>query len=222
MKIKRNLEIIKILVNSQKSILNYLRRVIKTKPFNYKTFGVDTEPYISRILIEIFKKNKFIKNENDYKLAPHKNYFPDFELKIPLFAIEYKTGNTVKISKGKWVNCKNSNNDMGTFNMWENKIKKFGGENIYFIFVIYRFDNQRRSIIHVQIAPFYKFLGLNKDGLLKYREKDGNLRPKDFDEKSPINSLKQFNNLFKKTYVYRSRRIIRKHRKMLKLLGFKK
>ncbi len=222
MKNKTNLEAIKILVNSKKTILNHLRRVIKTKSFNYKTFGVDIEDYISDILIKIFKRNKFIKSKNDYKLAPNKNYFPDFELKTtPLLAVEYKAGNTVKISKGKWVNCKNSNNDMGTLNMWEDKIKKFGGENIYFIFIIYRFDNQKKSIIDVQIAPFYKFIGLNKDGLLKYREKDGNLRPKDFYEKSPINSFKQFKDLFEKTRIYRSKRIIKKHQKILKSVGFK-
>jgi hypothetical protein len=73
----------------------------------------------------------------------------------------------------------------------------------------------------VQIAPFYKFLGLNKDGLLKYREKDGNLRPKNFDEISPVKSFDQFKKLFKKTVIYRSRRIIKKHQTILKSLGFK-
>ena len=93
------------------------------------------------------------------------------------------------------------------------KIKKYGNENIYYIFIVYKIDNRNKSIIDVQIAPFYKFLGLNSDGLLKYREKDGNLRPKDFDEISPIKSFGQFKKLFEKTVIYRSRRIIKKHQR---------
>jgi hypothetical protein len=190
--------------------------------FNYRTFGVDIESYISDILIKIFKKNNFIKNKRDYKLAPDKNYFPDFELKTtPSLAIEYKSGNEIKLEKGKWVICKNSNNDMGTLNTWLTKIKKFGSENIYYVFVIYKLNNITKEITDIQIAPFYKFIGLNRAGLLSYREKDGNLRPKDFFEKSPINSFEQFNKLFKKTIIYRSKRIIKKHRLILKSLRSK-
>ena len=220
---KTNLEAIKILVNSERLILKHLKEVIKIKSFNYKTFGVDIEDYISDILIKIFKENKLVKDKNDYKLAPHKNHFPDFELKTsPSLAIEYKSGNVIKLSKGRWVNCKNSNNDMGTLNSWPEKIKKFERENIYYIFVIYKLNKQFKKIIDVQIAPFYEFIGLNKDGMLRYREKDGNLRPKDFYEKSLINSFKQFNDLFKKTCDYRSRRIIKKHQKILRSISLKK
>ena len=218
---EKNLRQIDILIGSRKVIFGHLKEIIKNKFFNYRTFGVDIEPHISSVLIEIFKKRNFIKSEKDYILAPDKNYFPDFELKFsrPL-AIEYKSGNKTKLSKGKWVVCKNSNNDMGTLNTWLQKIKKYGDENIYYIFVVYKIDDKSKNIIDVQIAPFYKFLGLNKDGLLKYREKDGNLRPKDFNEISPIKSFDQFKKLFKKTVVYRSRRIIKKHRTILKSLGF--
>lgn len=216
MKNKTNLEAIKILVNSKKTILNHLKRVIKIKSFNYRTFGVDIEPHISNILVKIFRKRGLIKNSKDYKIAPNKNYFPDFELKkSPSLAIEYKSGNTVKLSKGRQTYCKNSNNDMGTLNMWQKKIKEFGGENIYYIFVIYKFDKKSKNIIDVHIGPFYRFIGLNKEGLLKYREKDGNLRPKDFDEDSPIKSLGQFQELFKKTVIYRCKRIIKKCRTVL-------
>ncbi len=220
---KKNLKQINVLVGSRKIIFDRLRKIIKDNSFSYRTFGVDIEPHISSVLIEIFKKKSFIKSENDYVLAPDKNYFPDFELKFPQpLAIEYKSGNKVKISKGKWGNCKNSNNDMGTLNTWLQKIKKYGNENIYYIFIVYKIDNRNKSIIDVQIAPFYKFLGLNSDGLLKYREKDGNLRPKDFDEISPIKSFGQFKKLFEKTVIYRSRRIIKKHQTILKSLGLKK
>jgi hypothetical protein len=217
MKNKTSLEAIKVLVRSKKTILIELRKILNKENFNYRTFGVSIEPYISDILVNIFTKHNFIKGKRDYKLAPNKNYFPDFELKtIPPLAIEYKSGNEVKLEKGRWVSCKNSNNDMGTLNTWLTKIKKFGNENIYYVFVIYKFDDTTKQIKNIQIAPFYKFIGLNKDGLLSYREKDGNLRPKDFFEKSPITSFKQFNALFRKTVIYRSKRIIKKHRQIIK------
>ena len=214
---KTALKAISVLINSRNIILNNLREIIKNGSFNYRTFGVSIEPFISDIIIKIFKKNNLIKNKKDYKLAPDKNYFPDFELKTtPLLAIEYKSGNEIKLDKGKWVVCKNSNNDMGTLNTWPTKIKKFGSENIYYVFVIYKLNNVTKKITDVQIAPFYKFIGLNKAGLLSYREKDGNLRPKDFFGKPPIISFEQFNKLFKKTIIYRSKRIIKKHRLILK------
>jgi len=216
---KSSLEAIKILIKSRKIILIELRKILNKENFNYRTFGVSIEPYISAILINIFKKYNFIKDKKDYKLAINKNYFPDFELKtVPPLAIEYKSGNEMKLEKGRWVTCKNSNNDMGTLNTWLIKIKKFGNENIYYVFVIYKFSEMTKEIINIQIAPFYKFIGLNKDGLLSYREKDGNLRPKDFYGVSPITSFEQFEKLFKKTVAYRSKRIIKKHQLILKSL----
>jgi len=222
MKNSKTKNAIKILVGSKKIILSRLRQVVKTGSFNYRTFGAAIEEYISDILIEIFKKADFVENDKDYILAPNKNYFPDFQLKTsPILAIEYKSGNEIKLEKGKWTSCKNSNNDMGTLNTWLSKIKKFGDENIYYVFVIYKFNNATKEITDIQIAPFYKFIGLNKVALLSYREKDGNLRPKDLFGKSQITSFEQFNKLFKKTIVYRSKRIIKKHRLILKSLRSK-
>ena len=222
MKNSKTKNAIKVLVGSKKVILSRLRQVVKTGSFNYRTFGTAIEEYISDILIEIFKKADFVENDKDYILAPNKNYFPDFQLKTsPILAIEYKSGNEIKLEKGKWTSCKNSNNDMGTLNTWLSKIKKFGNENIYYVFVIYKFNNITKEITDVQIAPLHKFIGLNKVGLLSYREKDGNLRPKDLFGKSQITSFEQFNKLFKKTIVYRSKRIIKKHRLILKSLRSK-
>ena len=211
---------IRILIINKKLILDQLRRVIKNGNFNYRTFGTAIENYLSDILIRIFKKNSLIKSSNDYILAPDKNYFPDFELKTnPSIAIEYKSGNSSKLLKGKWITCKNSNNDMGTLSVWPAKLKKFGGENIYYIFVIYNFNDKVKEIVDVQIALFYKFIGLNKAGFLKYREKDGNLRPRDFYEEQPIKTFNQFQNLLNKTIVYRSKGIIKKHQTILKALS---
>ena len=222
MKNSKTKNAIKVLVSSKKVILSRLGQVIKSGSFDYRTFGTAIEEYISDILIEIFKKADFVENDKDYILAPNKNYFPDFQLKTsPILAIEYKSGNEIKLEKGKWVSCKNSGNDMGTLNTWLSKIKKFGNENIYYVFVIYKFNNITKEITDVQIAPLHKFIGLNKVGLLSYREKDGNLRPKDLFGKSQITSFEQFNKLFKKTIIYRSKRIIKKHRLVLKSLRSK-
>ncbi len=214
---KNGAEAIKVLISSREKILNNLRRVIATGNFDYRTFGTSIEEHLADIIVDIFKKANFIRNDEDYIIAPHKNYFPDFELRTaPPIAIEFKSGNRRQNRKGKWVIVKNSENDMGTLNDWPKRIKKFGGKNIYYIFVIYDFNDKTKEIQNIEFALFYKFLGINKAGTLKYREKDGNLRPKDFDVESPVKTLDQFEQLFKKTIVYRSKRIIKKHRKIIK------
>ncbi len=105
---------------------------------------------------------------------------------------------------------------MGTLSDWPKKINRFGGENIYYIFVIYSFDEETKQVQSIEIAPFYEFLGFNKARFLKYREKDGNLRPRDFDAKPPIKTLEQFEKLLEKTVIYRSRRVIKKHKQIIK------
>ncbi len=208
---------IKALVSAGEEILSNLQRVIAVGGFDYRTFGTAIEKHLSNIIVKIFKERGFIRNNRDYIVAPHKNYFPDFELKTaPPIAIEFKSGNKSQNRKGKWVTVKNSENDMGTLNEWPKKIKRFGGENIYYVFVIYNFNKKTKQILSIEIAPFYKFLGLSKGSVLKYREKDGNLRPKNFDAEPPIKNLSQFEQLFNKTIIYRSKRIIKKHKLIIK------
>lgn len=214
---KRGIEAIKVLISSREKILNDLKRVVNDGDFNYRTLGTAIEKYLTNIIVGIFKEADFIKNNKDYVVAPHKNYFPDFELKTaPPIAIEFKSGNRNQNRQGEWVTVKNSENDMGTLNEWPNRIRKFGGKNIYYIFVIYNFNEKTKKMQSIEIAPFYKFLGLNKAKFLKYREKDGNLRPKNFDADSPIKTFEQFKELFNKTIIYRSKRIIKKHRLIIK------
>ena len=118
-------------------ILKHLKSILESKDFNYRTFGSAIEEHLSDALVNVLTKGAFIKNAKDYFLAPNKNYFPDFELKSsPALAIEFKVGNKSQFRRGKWVNVKNSENDLGTLNTWPDKIKKFGGKNIYFIFLI--------------------------------------------------------------------------------------
>ena len=205
--------VIKTLQSSRGRILNHLKKVISGRDFSYKTFGTDIEDYLIDEIIQILKEKHLIKNSSDFHRAENKNEFPDLKIILSnILAIEVKSGNHSRKKGNKWVTCKNSNNDMGTLNSWQAKIRKFGGQNIYYVFVEYNF-NTKKEILDVKIAPFYEFLALNRDGLLRYREKDGNLRPKDFNQVSTVKSFNQFQSLFKKTEIYRSIRIIKKHLK---------
>lgn len=215
-----NKNIIATLTSAGSDIVKYLNKIIglSSNNFNYKTFGTDIEGYLAKKLVSLLVDRKIIKDDSDYVLAPNKNYFPDLELRVnkPSLVIEFKSGNVGQLRKGKWVRVKNSEDDMGTLNEWPNKIRKFGAENIYFAFVVYNFNDRIKEILDIKIAPFYEFLDLNKSKVLKYREKDGNLRPKDFDAKPRIKSPAQFEELFTKTVIYRSKRIIKKHKLIIK------
>lgn len=213
----KSIDAINYLQGSKGKVLIYLKKVVGSKSFNYRTFGTAIEEHLTDALVKVFEDGGFIKSNTDYVVAPNKNYFPDFELKTtPSLAIEFKSGNKSQYRKGKWVTVKNSENDMGTLDEWPKKIKRFGGENIYYIFVKYNFNDKTQEVLDVIIAPFYQFIGLNSARTLKYREKDGNLRPRDFDTDPPIKTLKQFEQLISKTRVYRSKRIIKKHRLIIK------
>lgn len=204
---KSSEEAISALLVAKAEILDFLAKVINAGSFNYRTFGTDIEKYISDFLVNFFTRKGFIDSKDDYIIAPHKNYFPDFELKTsPPIAIEFKSGNINQQHHGEWVLVKNSENDLGTVSEWPKRMSRYSGENIYYVFVIYDFNDKIKKLRNVEIEPFYKFIGVaNKGKVLKYREKDGNLRPKDFDIDSPIKTLEQFKEMLERTVVYRCR-----------------
>ncbi len=212
----------KTLLAAQAEILVELRSVVARHRFNYRTFGSDIEKYLTDILISILKRKNLILDKKDYQIAPNKNHFPDLQLYPHTgtsLAVEYKTGNKSKKKGNVWTVTQNSNNDMGTLNMWEKKLEKFGGENVYYIFVVYDFTDSKKEVLDVQVAPFYRFIGKDRHGNLKYREKDGNLRPKDFFATPPITTFAEFQGLFRQTICYRSKRIINKHDQILRVHG---
>lgn len=214
---KKSREAIKYLQSAEGNILSYLKKIVGSKDFSYRIFGTAIEEHLTDAIVKILTEGGFIKSSLDFVVSPNKNYFPDFELKTtPPLTIEFKSGNKSQYRNGKWVVVKNSENDMGTLNEWPRKIEKFGGDNIYYIFVIYNFNDATREVLSVQVAPFYQLIGLNSGKFLKYREKDGNLRPKNFGIEPPIKTLKQFEELLSKTIVYRSKRIIKRHRLIIK------
>lgn len=205
-------KIIEYLNKSKSRLIDKLAKTIKGHKFRYETFGKEIEDHFLDEVLLILKEGGFVNKEVGYKKAKDKNEFPDLTILTDInLAIEIKSGNHFKKSGDKWVRCNNSENDMGTLNKWPDKLKTFNGKNIYYFFIEYAFSDSEQKIINVKIDNFYKFLGLNRDGLLKYREKDGNLRPKDFNASSPILSFKQFTALLPETIIYRSKRIIKKH-----------
>jgi len=91
--------------------------------------------------------------------------------------------------------------------------------NIFCIFVKYSIDdNSIITIDNIYIDYLYKFVGRRNEKskiLTKYREKDGNLRPKnweDFDNStSYFNSLEEFRKALLLTQKYRSLQLILKN-----------
>ena len=203
-----------MLKNLKKFLLKEIPKKISEHDLNsYENFGKMIEDHISDI-IEEYLRNKKIKFKS-YR-APNKNYFPDLTLTIRgnKYALEYKCGLYNK--SGTFIT--EPANDLGTLNSYTKKIDKFNN-NIFCIFVKYSIDD--KSIItidNIYIDYLYKFVGRRNEKskiLTKYREKDGNLRPKnweDFDNStSYFNSLEEFRKALLLTQKYRSLQLILKN-----------
>ena len=207
-----NNEIINYLVSSRNKIINFLNDLINNRNFSYETFGKEVEKPLIGFLVKLLKEGRYIKNERDYHISENKNEFPDFTLNSsPKLALDIKAGNHSKKKGNKWVKCKNSANDLITLNTIHEKLSEFGGENIYYIFIEYNFNDTAKTIVDVKIDKFYRFIGLNKAGFLKYRKKSGYFRPKDFNTEPLVKTLEQFTSLIKPTDIYRSKSIIKQH-----------
>lgn len=202
-------EIVDFLKSSQVSV--GLRSTLKkflngSSRMNYKSFGTTIEKPVIKYLQEALKY-KF--NSLKIKTAGNKNEFPDLSIVADKkIALDIKSG--CKYNGKKII--KNSNNDLGTIRSWSEKIEKY--EEILFLYIIYEREGEYvKDIKSVKISEFYEFIGINKDGLLCYRKKDGNLRPLNFEDfdKPKINSLKSFEELLEITNLYRSLDIISEH-----------
>lgn len=122
-KSQKSRDAINYLKSSEEKILSYLKKIVGSKDFSYRTFGTAIEEHLTDAIVRILKDGGFIASSADYIVSPNKNYFPDFELKtVPSLAIEFKSGNKNQYRNGKWVTVNNSENDMGTLNEWPRKI----------------------------------------------------------------------------------------------------
>lgn len=199
---------------------NLQRKVTEKGLYDYQTFGKEVETEISD-LIEDFLNLK--QTKYNVERAKDKNDFPDLKITIDdeEYAFEYKAGES---SKGP-------SNDMGTLKAYSEKIEKFE-DRIFCIFIKYSKDTKKRQIIieNVFIAKIYEFIGIlsssSRDDILKYRKKDGNLRPKvwkDFDQdKVYINNLNDFKIGINETISYRANELVLEHIDDLKYEDAKK
>ena len=106
---------------------------------------------------------------------------------------------------------------MGTINAYPQKIEKYS-DNIYCTFVKYSVLNDDTIRVEdIYFNKIYTFIGKGTGfkTQLQYREKDGNLRPKNWKEMSDgiiyFKSLSDFKSALVETSRYRSERIVQKH-----------
>lgn len=188
---------------------NLQQKVIEQGLNDYEVFGKEVEKPVSD-LVEEFLKSKNI--EYKVKRAKNKNEFPDLKLTIDgiEYALEHKAGES---SQGP-------NNDMGTLNAYPSKIDKFE-DRIFCTFVKYSKAQKGNGIIvdDVYFDKIYKFIGefssSKRNDILKYRKKDGNLRPKvwtDFNnEKVYTSNIEDFKYKIDKTVQYRAEQLVLQH-----------
>ena len=163
--IKKNLPKLKEMLNEKLADPEVRRN------FNYKSFGVDIEPLAVKSIIDLCEIRS-----GEYRLASSKNAFPDFKF-LPSedptkIAIDFKAyrSTTCKGSKA------NPENDLGTLYSMVQHIEDYGVENMYLFFMEYSAVNG--EVEQIYFDNLYKFCKLKEDGTLKYRLKDGNLRPR--------------------------------------------
>jgi hypothetical protein len=202
-------------------LLEYLKdnlpqKIIDAGYNSYEIFGKEAETPISDTIEEYFRDEGITYTSNR---APTKNDFPDLEVEIDgvKYALEHKAGICNK--KGQVKNS--AANDMGTINAYPEKINKYA-DNMYCTFVKYSvLNNDTIQINDIYFDKIYTFIGKGSgfDEQLQYREKDGNLRPKNWSDMENnityFKSLSEFEAALESTDRYRSERIVKKHLKKL-------
>jgi hypothetical protein len=172
---------------------------------NYRNFGTAIEPFITKHIKEYLIKNDNY-NETDFKEASDKNEFPDLFIIKGSYAVEYKSA----------VNDNGPANDMGTLNEWKRKIEKYE-DRIYYIFLEYEIGEEFIEICNCYIEKVYWFIGVRggEDDVLKYRKKDGNLRPKAWNDFHNLvvywNTLNDFIKGIDKTISYRAKTMVEQY-----------
>lgn len=172
----------------------------------YEIFGKEVEDPISDLIEDYLNDNEIPYKS---KRAENKNDFPDLELIIDgvKYAFEHKAGE-----------ASNNANDLGTLNAYPDKIKKYG-DNIYCVYIKYSKATENNGIVinDIYFDKIYRFIGKTaaKDGILKYRKKDGNLRPKvwsDFASNTVyFNTLAEFQKAIQNTIEYRAEKLVLQH-----------
>lgn len=194
--------------NLDEYIYERLQKKVEEEGLNdYEIFGKEVEKPVSDLIEDYLNDNDI-----DYlsTRASNKNEFPDLRLDIKgtSYAFEHKAG----------ASDRGPNNDMGTLNAYPDKIDKYK-DNIYCVFVKYSKATKDNGIVieKVYFDKIYKFIGrtATDEGVLKYRKKDGNLRPKVWNDFSNdtfyFNDMEEFKTALKRTNEYRAEKLVEQH-----------
>ena len=138
----------------------FLNDTIRKNPqvgWTYKEFGKQVEQPI----IDFLLQQKLLKNGYYIDQSANKNEIPDIIDEFynePIF-IDIKAGNVVQYSNGRRVT--NPNQDLSTTFRWQDEtLKRFKGENCYFIEVRYHHrENEDLYVVDCKIDKFYNFVG---------------------------------------------------------------
>lgn len=202
--------------NLQRTIESHLpqvqqevERFVTLNKCDYETFGKQVEDPAADILVKLLHQKGLIKSS---RRATHKNEFPDLRVVeqwngTPI-AIDVKASNHSGMKAGLWAKNTSPANDLGTFKTLPEHVAEWGGENIYFLWVHYNFTDVKQEIVKVEFAPFYRFVGMNPEGLLKYRISDGKIRPRTYLQEPFFENFKEFKKVLERTDCHRSEKII--------------
>lgn len=191
-------------------ILENLQQKVTEQGLNdYAIFGKEVEEPVSDLIEEFLNSEEI---EYSATRAKSKNEFPDLKLTIDgsEYALEHKAG---EASTGP-------DNDLGTLNAYPKKIDQFG-DRIFCTFVKYSKATEGNGIVvnDVYFDKIYKFVGSfpssERTDILKYRKKDGNLRPKvwsDFENGQVYTeTLDDFEHNISETVPYRAEQLVLQH-----------
>ena len=192
----------------------FLNDTIRKNPqvgWTYKEFGKQVEQPI----IDFLLQQKLLKNGYYIDQSANKNEIPDIIDEFynePIF-IDIKAGNVVQYSNGRRVT--NPNQDLSTTFRWQDEtLKRFKGENCYFIEVRYHhLQNEDLYVLDCKIDKFYNFVGKTPDGLISTRRR--NVRTKSWNSPSQYSSALEFEKLLEVTISHSIKKDILNQNKYL-------
>tara|TARA_B110000483_G_C18190250_1_gene540628 strand:+ start:2157 stop:2846 length:690 start_codon:yes stop_codon:yes gene_type:complete len=195
-------------------LTDFLNQKIKNNPavgWTYKEFGKQVEQPI----IDFLLNNNLLDSNNYVDQSANKNEIPDIidnQYNDPIF-VDIKAGNIVQYATG--VNVTNPNQDLSTTFRWkEDTLRRFEGENCYFISIKYHhLVGGNLYVTESNIDKFYKFVGKTPDGFIATRRR--NVRTKSWNSPSKFSSSVEFEHLIEVTISHSIKKDILNNMKYL-------
>lgn len=220
----------KILADLEKYAEKTILEEIQKQQASYHVSGKTIENIATKKVLDFFKENKKTK-VLDSRIPKTKTEWPDLTLKMDWSQGSLKTFFEIKAADSSGEPA----NDLGTLkSLWKKHILDDLGpsnlDNLFMVFVKYsKKDGQITDVDKVYVAHYFKFIGTRKVGsveILKYRKKDGNTRPKTWEEIENIKvkhltkeELKSFAKRYYLASIFRSIDIMKEHREILSSLS---